>query len=1071
MRNSGRKITHLLILAAAVLSFPSLVAQTYNFKTYTEDDGLPQSYIYCVSQTAKGFLYLSTGDGFCEFGGTRFTNYTTRDSLQENFINTHFTDSRGITWIGHFQDGISYRSGAKFYKLKGTEKLETKILQFAEDRSHNVWYVAQQKGIFRVDSVFSVDTINLGLDYDVNALTFDGDGNLLVATNGGLFVFRTDDPIKPVKVCPVSGLVDKNIKYIIPADSAKTIFWAAVQGEGVFKVQKTGSCYQVVSKISSALGSQTMGISALFSDNSQNLWVAMYGEGLRKISFSDKNANGSYFITQINKQNGLGNEYIQSIFQDFEGNMWFGTLGGGLIEMPMNKFNYYSSKHGIEFDNIKSILIDNSTRVIWLGHDKGISEFNLQNSNENARYNSSNGFVDDEVNTLFQDSTGLIWIGTSNNGIYTFDPDDDKFENFSKKNKLAAKTINSITKTKDGVIMIGTTDGAYMYNVRDGKITMITTIEGLLHNNVQQLFVDKQKRTWFSSHGAVPYYLKHDEFTYLKNIPDMKFYNINCATQDNEGLIWIATEGDGVYSYNGGDFKNYKVNDGLLSNFCYFVIVDKNNTVWVGHKNGLSKKGSGDKTFKLFTKSDGLIFPENNVNACYSDAKGNVWFGTSSGIVNYDCEVNRTNTHEPRTSIIGIRLNNQSTDRFYTPGEEIVLPYGVYSATIDFIGISLVDASKVRYKFRILGLDSLWRYTSDRTKEFPKITEGTYVFQLMACNNDDVWNSQPVELKFEISIPFYKKLWVQILSGVVLILLIILVVQWRTRSLLRARELLKRLVEEKTVQLKEEKEIVESIKSVLEEKNKDITDSINYAKRIQEAILPSQAAILKNFPESFIYYRPKDIVSGDFYWFAEVQDYFFIAAVDCTGHGIPGAFMSLIASTLLNEIVKNKKEVKPAQILQSLNNGIIESLKQSDSDSSSRDGMDMAICRVDKKKSKLVFAGAARPFYHIRDKNLTEIKGQGYPIGGHYGLMNLKYSDSSIELKKGDLFYISSDGYADQFKGGDKKKFSTKRLKAMLVEISEESMGRQQILLNEAFENWRGEEKQIDDILVVGIRI
>lgn len=1066
-----RKPAQIIIFCLLFGFTPAAFSQTYNFKTYTEDDGLPQSYIYCISQTAKGFLYLSTGDGFCEFGGTRFANYTTRDGLAENFINTHFTDSRGVTWVGHFQNGVSYRSGVRFVKLKGTEKLETKIIGFAEDNKKNVWYVAQQKGVYKVDSTFKVDSVNTGLEANVNAICFDADGNLLAATSEGLYVFRTDDPKKPVKVCPVSGLAGKAIKYIVPADSARTIFWAAVPGEGVFKVQKTGSCYQVVSKISSALGSQALGISALFYDNAQNLWVALYGEGLRKISFSDQNSNGSFFITQINKENGLGNEYIQSIFQDFEGNMWFGTLGGGLIEMPMNKFNYYSSKHGQEYDNIKSILIDNATRAIWLGHDKGISEFNLQNSGENMRYNAENGFVNDEVNCMMQDSAGLIWIGTAGSGVYTFDPRTRRFENFSKKNGLATQAVNTIAGTRNGTIIIGTTDGAYVYNIKTGKISVITTIEGLLHNNVQQVFADKQKRTWFSSHGAVPYYLKNDEFTYLKNIPDMKFYNINGVTQDNAGVIWIATEGDGVYSYNGGEFMNYRMEKGLLSNFCYFVITDKNGTVWVGHKNGLSKKNVSEKTFKRFTKSDGLIFPENNVNACYSDARGNVWFGTSSGIVNYDCEVNRINTHEPRTSIIGVRLNNQNVDRFFTPAENIILPYGYYSATIDFIGISLVDASKVIYKYRLLGLDSLWRFTSDRSLEFPKITEGSYVFQLMACNNDGVWNVRPVEIHFEISIPFYKKTWVQALSALVLILLIYLVVQWRTRALVRARELLRKLVEEKTLQLKKEKEIVESIKSVLEEKNKDITDSINYAKRIQEAILPSQAAILKNFPDSFIYYKPKDIVSGDFYWFAEAEDYFFVAAVDCTGHGIPGAFMSLIASTLLNEIVKNKKEVVPSQILQSLNNGIIESLKQNDSDSSSRDGMDMAICRVDKQKKKLVFAGAARPFYHIRKGGLTEIKGQGYPIGGHYGLMNLKYTDSEIELKQGDVFYLSSDGYADQFRHNDRKKFSTKRLKSTLQEISDNSMQKQKEMLNEAFENWKGDEKQIDDILIVGIRI
>lgn len=1060
----------LSVLFLFIMGDKCLFSQTYNFRTFTEDDGLPQSYIYCISQNEKGFLYLSTGDGFCEFGGTRFTNFTTRDSLSENFINIHYTDSRGITWLGHFQNGISYLKNKKFHKLKGTSALETKIISAGEDKHNNVWFVAQQKGILRVDTNFHVDTVDLGIESNTYAIAFDAETDLFVATSEGLFLYHIDEKGRPLRKCHVPGLEEKNIKFITAADSTKMIFWAGVPGDGVYKLQKINGCYQVVSKISSALGSQTLNISALFVDNANNLWVALYGEGLRKVSFTDQNLNGSFFITQIDRRNGLGNEFIQSVYQDFEGNMWFGTLGGGLIEMPMNKFNYYSSKHEQEYDDIRSILIDNKTRIIWMGHKSGLVGFNLQNSTENVRFNASNGFVTDEVNTLYQDSTGLIWIGTANNGVYTYDPLTKKFSSFSSKINTG-KTINAIAKTKSGYLVIGGTDGALLYHLKTGRSTALTTIEGLLHNNVQHVFVDLNDRIWFSSHGAAPYYLKNDEFTYLKDIPDMKFYNINCVTQDSKGIIWIATEGDGVYSYNGGKFTNYKVNEGLLSNFCYFIITDRNNTKWVGHKNGISKMAIADNIFHHINRADGLIFPENNVNACCSDNKGNVWFGTTNGLVNYDCEVSRTNVHEPRTSIIGIRLNNQVSDHYFLPGETIDLPYGFYSATIDYIGISLVDASKVGYKYRLLGLDSLWRFTSDRQLEFPKISEGVYTFQLMACNNDGVWNTKPKEITFSIDIPFYKKAWVQIVSIVIFMLLIYLVVRWRTRALIRSQQLLQKLVDEKTVQLKEEKDIVESMKSVLEEKNKDITDSINYAKRIQEAILPAQEAILRSFPESFIYYQPKDIVSGDFYWFAETKNFFFVAAVDCTGHGIPGAFMSLIASTLLNEIVKNKNEVIPSQILQSLNNGIVESLKQNDSDDSSRDGMDMAICRVDKKKQKLVFAGAARPFYHVRDKQLTEIKGQGYPIGGHYGLMNLKYSDSEIELQKNDVFYICSDGYADQFKSDDKKKFSTRRLKTLLQDISNKEMKQQQILLQEAFENWKGDEKQIDDILLVGIRI
>lgn len=1063
MRNKINTLAFLLLVIAADFSLSS---QTYNFKNFTEDDGLPQSYIYCITQNHDGFLYLSTGDGFCKFGGPRFMIYNTRDSLAGNFDYTHFTDSKGTTWIGHFQEGVSFLKDGHFGKLKGTGAIGNKINCFDEDPDGKVWFVAQQKGIFRTNSTLGYDTISLDLETPVNILHFDHDGNILLATREGAYLYKEMFPNKNL-VCAVVGLEGKNVTLLVPQDSLKTIYWAAVPGEGLFKLKKTGDCYQIITKISAALGSSTMNFSALYFDQNQNLWIALQGEGLRKISFNDNNANGSYYITQITRKNGLTNEFIQSIFQDFEGNLWFGTLGGGLIEMPMNKFNYYSSGKPLEPEGIHSILIDPDNRTILLGMENGLNLFNPQNSGENTHFNAGNGFVDDQVNSLAKDSDGTIWIGTSLHGLYSFDFKTKKFKMREEVIKPDVRTINSISINAAGTMFVGTTEGAFICDKSKTKYKTFTTVDGLLHNNVQQIFEDRQKRIWFASHGAVPFYLKNGEFTFLKNIPDMKFFNINSIIQDDKDRLWIATEGDGVYCYNGSEFKNYRVNQGLLSNFCYFVLSDKNQTIWVGHKNGLSKLEAGELTFSKITKSDGLLFPENNLNASAKDSKGNAWFGTSLGIVNYDCSGSKINLKEPRTSILSITIN----DQVYQPEEEIILPYKTYSAKIDFIGISLVDAGKVSYKCRLLGLDTVWSYVSNRFAEYPKITEGQYTFQLMACNNDGVWNRLPVEIHFEINAPFWKKTWFYTASSILLVAGIYLIILWRTRSLIRARELLRRLVDEKTLLLKQEKENVEQIKFVLEEKNKDITDSINYAKRIQEAILPSNEAIQKNFPKAFIYYKPKDIVSGDFYWFLEIEAYYFIAAVDCTGHGVPGAFMSLIATTLLNEIVKNKKISSPCDILQSLNDGIIEALKQTESENSSRDGMDMALCRVDKQKEKLVFSGAARPFYHIRNTNLTEVKGQGYPIGGHYGLMNLKYTNFEMDLEPDDMFYITSDGFADQFRYDDKKKFSTKRLKALLLEIAGLSPEAQQERLNSEFEIWKGDAKQIDDILIVGIRI
>ncbi len=1065
-----KKLSLLLLI---LLAF-NLQSQTYNFKNYTDEDGLPQSYVYCVSQSNKGFLYLSTGDGFCKFDGNNFKTFTTRDNLSENFINTHFTDSRNITWIGHFQNGVSYLTGNTFYKVKNSEKLETKVNALAEDNAKNIWVVAQQKGLYKIDTAFKFSQVQIPLQSNINAVYFDLDGEMLTATDEGLFLLKTNQKTVST-VCAVKGFEDKKIQCIVPCDTLRNSFWVAVPGEGVYKILKAGSCYYIYTKVVSELGSVSMNISTLYVDRTHNLWVSLLGEGLRKISFNSLEVNNVLFI---NKQNGLSNEYIQTIFQDFEDNMWFGTSGGGLIEMPINKFNYFTSQ-----GNVKSVVVDNNKGTIYTGNDKGLFVLMLKEQSKSVLYNKDNGFVNDQVNALMKDSAGNIWIGTSENGVFIFNPITNKFENFSKNHNLKSLDINNIIETKHSHVVIATTDGVYYYNKKENVVTLFTTLDLLLHNNVQQLFIDSKSRMWISSHGAPPYYIKNEEPTVLKSIPDMKFFNINSVTEDNNSLIWIATEGDGVYSYDGSEFKKYKLDDGLLSNFGYFITADENNTIWVGHKNGLSKKEDGQTSFQKFTKADGLLFPENNVNACYKDDKNNLWFGTNTGLVHYDCKTNKINTHEPRTSILGINLNNH----FYATSENISMPYQHYSARIDFIGISLVDPTKVTYKYRMLGLDTIWRYTSNRYVEFPRVSEGVYTFQLMACNNDGIWNINPAEIKFEIDLPIWKKPWFYIVSSLFLIVLVYFIINWRTKKLVQTSIRLEKMVDEKTHLLKEEKELVEQVKIQLEEKNKDVTDSINYAKRIQEAILPAREAVTNAFPQSFILYRPKDIVSGDFYWAFEQQNKIYFMCADCTGHGVPGAFMSLLGINFLNEIVIEKKITQPDLVLNELRREIIQSLNQQGGEET-KDGMDGTFCCIDTNALEIQIAAANNPVWIIQPPTnamqttedgvlklspgfkFTEINSDKMPIGKSPKDDTL-FSLKNYKLKKGDCIFMFSDGFADQFGGPKGKKFKYKMLKETIFKNCHLPMHEQKQALQQCFTEWKAGFEQVDDVLIIGIKV
>ena len=256
----------------------------------------------------------------------------------------------------------------------------------------------------------------------------------------------------------------------------------------------------------------------------------------------------------------------------------------------------------------------------------------------------------------------------------------------------------------------------------------------------------------------------------------------------------------------------------------------------------------------------------------------------------------------------------------------------------------------------------------------------------------------------------------------------------------------------------------------IEEQKKHIEDSIHYARRIQNAILPPDEYVAALLPDAFVLYKPKDIVSGDFYWMANVDGLAVVAAVDCTGHGVPGAFMSIVGSNQLNYAVTVKKTVRPDLILNALNEGVTKTLRQTRLSSSVKDGMDISLITIDYTNAKLNFAGGNNPLFLIRNDELIQIKADKFPIGGYMGEALKDFTNNEWDLQKGDVMYLFSDGYVDQFGGTDDSKFLVRRFRELLLKIHKEPMNEQREILNQVNEDWKGNSVQIDDILVIGIR-
>jgi serine phosphatase RsbU (regulator of sigma subunit)/HAMP domain-containing protein len=295
----------------------------------------------------------------------------------------------------------------------------------------------------------------------------------------------------------------------------------------------------------------------------------------------------------------------------------------------------------------------------------------------------------------------------------------------------------------------------------------------------------------------------------------------------------------------------------------------------------------------------------------------------------------------------------------------------------------------------------------------------------------------------------------------------------KMRADLRINEqILSDKVAQRTAEVVRQKAEIELQAQKIEVLYKQVTDSIRYAKRIQEAILPSDSYVKKLLPDSFVLYKPKDIVSGDFYWFNQIDGKVIFAAVDCTGHGVPGAFMSIVGHNLLKQIISSGNVLQPAKILDELNKGVRDTLHQRSFDeSTSKDGMDITLCLLDRQASELEFAAAFNPLYLVRDEELFEINGNKFSVGIYLEKEPRNFTNHKLKVQKGDVIYIFSDGYADQFGGPKGKKFMQNQFRKLLFNIHHNPMPEQKRILDSTFEYWRGNEDQVDDVLVIGVRI
>ncbi len=836
----------------------------------------------------------------------------------------------------------------------------------------------------------------------------------------------------------------------------------------------------------------------IISDFLNNIW-AFTSKGIYR-----KDANTNSFKI-ISSNNDFSNNYILDAIFDFEGNLWVINYKGGLSKIKNGKFTNYTQKFGLSGKSVNAIC-EYEKGVYLMGLDNGF--INKIVDDEISIFKTKTQLNGKRIRHILKDSKDNIWISTYS-GLLKINKNGKEIM-LEEKTNFPSHLIRIVYEDKNKNIWIGTRDVGVIKISETGEYEIFDKSKGLEENLILSINGDNKGNIYVGTSGGGLGIISPE--CSIKNLSEKNGFisSIVFSTYiDNEGIVWVATN-NGLSVIKGGKITNFNKKSGLKNESLFDIVEDDIGSIWITSSIGILKikkqnlldyidKKIENIDCSLYNKQDGMVETECNTTAkILKSQNGELWFPLLSGVSKINPATIPINNYIPPVYIQELIIDGKDINL----SDKIIIEPDKKRITFNFTGLSFHESNKVLFKYKLEGYEDEWiDLGTKRTISFTNLPHGKYTFKVITGNNDGVWNMKGASLSFYIKPYFYKTIWFYLILILAISMFIFSIYRIRIVRLKKRQEELENIVTKRTAEINKKKEEIQAqtdnlikvnnilveTKKEIEFQHKHIKDSINYASKIQEALLSSIKPINEFFSEYFIYFRPRDIVSGDFYWTQKIDNCLLFAVADCTGHGVPGAFMSLLSISFLNEIVVKRKIIQANLVLEELRELIKISLKQSSDFTSSKDGLDIALCSVNTKTNELQYSGAYNPLYIIRNKSivnktdaiakiieknkykLLEIKANKQPIGV-FPKEN-PFVNHKIKLYKNDKLYLFSDGYIDQFGKVTSRKFMSKTFKNLLLYINNKKMSEQNNIIDKTLIEWKKDLEQIDDILVMGMKI
>ena len=1036
--------------------------QVYNFKNFGIDSKIPNTFIYSLIQGNDGYLWVGTGNGLSKFDGFDFYNIEFPDSVTNRHARVSLKDRNGTLWFG-FDDGTVFYVVDN--ELKQLPIVNSRwISEIIEGPDGNIYILPQGEAVFKVNPVKPGEFVkyNIGKFFNSFSGCFTSDGKLLIGTDANLRICNVgEDTIVTEGI--VNGFDYANLQSVkkINGDDNYII---GTEGNGLFRLTLSPSG-NTLSRFQGYPELESLRIQSIFQESPSVSWISTYENGLYELYLS-QHGDSILSVNHLDRNSGLLGNNVRLLYQDLEGNLWIGFFGDGLSLLTSYAFSFFTPGAG-ETNNI--IYINQIGDEYFLGTPSGYFIFDLVSFRQTKYVDLMRLTGNVGIETYFVDNDYNIWIGTKGNGLFVTSISGDVRQVYST-GESGRDNINDV-EVDDKYIWLATVNGVVILNKRSGRqVQVYNTDNGLPHNLINQIYLNDDGSAYIACESDKLYKLSvYSGLTADDQRMTDNFQNrIMSFAKAKDGTVWASTLGNGIFKCYSDSIISYSTATGLKSNYCYGILIDSRNFVWIGHEGALSKLNQETGAINIYDSEfahDGIYNPD----AMFESEDDKVFIGTTRGLLIYDFRKDKKKEVSPLNNINSVTINGV----VYPYKESYLLPYSKrYNVKVSYVGVYFSEPAKVYYSTFLENYDESWSPFS-KTREVPySLVDGKYKFQVISTTEHILlsegekasFRSVPISFEINIQRPFWRSWWGIITMTVMLITIIIFVVRQREASQRKTKEYLEKELELRTsVMMKQ--------KSEIELQNLAITDSINYAKRIQTSILPDINKLKETFSDAFILFYPRDIVSGDFYWFDKIDDERFVmVCADSTGHGVPGAFMSIIGSTLLQDIVTRQKVSKPSEILTMLDKEIFSTLNKNVELGVSNDGMDMVVCEYNLRNRHIRFASAMRPVIIVIDGQQCYIRGNRSSVGGE-SITDKFFDDQEYYLNEGDIIYMFSDGMPDQFGGTDGKKMKIARLKSLIDSISGDPMIEQQEAMMKFYNDWKGNHDQVDDVLIMGIKI